>query len=415
MKIPSVLKIVDYRRLFVAGLVSELGSYITDTALMLFLFKISGQNQSFLGASKAIFLASITLGGIFGGPLGDRYNRKKILMLCEWSRFPFVLSLIYFQNPYWLIAVNGIVGLFTGIFNPARQALINSIVPKNQMAQANGLFGSSMALLHMIGPLLGGLALTMFGGIKQVVGLDVLSYILGLALLSRIKIPVKEVSAGLNKAKSNYLSDLLQGIKHVKKRPDLTQLIMATFICGLSIGILIPMLAPFMQKHQGLDDFAFGLGISLFGLGGLLGGMLANRLNKKIPTLRIVVLGLLAEPIMMILWLNFPWPKLSLALFVPWGVIVFARFSSILTHFSLTVENDLMARVHSLSDLAFVTPSIAGGLIVAFLPSSISSYQVLMATALFFFGALAILGLLGHLSNLWNYLYPEEKNLKGTA
>ena len=94
-KLPSVLKLPNFRNLYFAGATSELGSFVTETVLMLFVFKLSNQDKSYLGILRATFLVCLTLGGILGGPLGNSLNRKKILIFCDIARIPLLISLFF--------------------------------------------------------------------------------------------------------------------------------------------------------------------------------------------------------------------------------------------------------------------------------------------------------------------------------
>ena len=57
----NILKLKSFRSLYIAGLTSELGSFITDTAVMLFVFALSAHDKSTLGITRAVFLFCITV------------------------------------------------------------------------------------------------------------------------------------------------------------------------------------------------------------------------------------------------------------------------------------------------------------------------------------------------------------------
>ena len=148
-KKPSALNNPEFKKLYFAGLTSELGSFITDTAMMLFVFALSGDNKTFLGISRALFLCFYTAGSLLGGPLGVRFNKRNILIASEVLRIPIILSLIFFHNIIFVMIANAMIGFFTGIYNPSRQTLINEILPEEEIKEANSLFGTTMAVLHL--------------------------------------------------------------------------------------------------------------------------------------------------------------------------------------------------------------------------------------------------------------------------
>ena len=64
----ELFRFKNYTKLYFAGLASELGSFITDTAVMLFIFSRSGDNKAYLGMTRAVFLLFFTLGVLLGEP-----------------------------------------------------------------------------------------------------------------------------------------------------------------------------------------------------------------------------------------------------------------------------------------------------------------------------------------------------------
>ena len=78
---PKLLKNQNFKKLYYAGLSSELGSFVTDTAITLLVFALSSGDKSVLGISRAVFLFCITLGSLLGGPLGVRFNKKNLNLI----------------------------------------------------------------------------------------------------------------------------------------------------------------------------------------------------------------------------------------------------------------------------------------------------------------------------------------------
>jgi MFS family permease len=262
-KKPSLLtKHHNFSRLYYAGLSSELGSFVTDTAIMLLVFTLSSGDKRFLGTTRAIFLFCITMGSLLGGPLGVRFNKRNLLILSEVLRVPVVLSLFFFHDIYFIIFANGLIGFFTGIYNPSRQAVINELVPESEIKTANSLFGGTMAVLHLAGPLLGATLYTYFHEIAQVLTFDLITYILGIYLLFQInyKFIIKEKNLK-NSFSKNIKYDFVEGYKYVSTRLDLSAMLLCTIVIGFCIGILIPLYLPFVIEVLKKGEQAYGINI----------------------------------------------------------------------------------------------------------------------------------------------------------
>lgn len=379
----AVLKNPEFLKLYLAGLTSELGSFVTDTAMMLFVFAISNHDKTYLGITRAIFLFCFTVGSLIGGPLGLRFNKRNILIFSEVMRIPLIISLMFFHNIYFVMIANGMIGLFTGIYNPSRQTLINEIVPEKDIKEANSLFGTTMAVLHLGGPLIGATLYSYFHGVLQVLSLDLITYFLGIILLSKINFIYAHAKSKTEK-QSSMASDFFEGYRYVRSRSDLSAMLIFTLMVGLCIGILIPLLYPFMVEvlHKGEQEY--GINISLFGLGGIIGGSLSSILNRKFRASKLFLCGIIAEALLMPIWIRTTNFTLNCAVIFIWGIMVFIRIPSQLNYISAHVPKEYMTRVYSFLDLVFVVPNISAGILVALVGNKLSSYEILNFTSIVF-------------------------------
>lgn len=385
IKLPAILENSNFKKLYGAGLTSELGSFITDTTLMLFIFTISDQNKSFMGATKAIFLFCFTLGSLAGGPLGVRFNKRNILIASEILRIPLVLSLIFFHNVYYVMFANGLIGLFTGAYNPSRQAIINEIVPTSDIKDANSLFGSTMAVLHLAAPLVGAGMYGFFKGINEVLYFNLCTYALGIFLLSRMKYSHTLINqSSKNKVIANIYTDFVEGFKYVKTRIDLTAMLIFTLIMAFCVGIVIPLLFPFIVDVLHRNEADYGIVLSLFGLGGIIGGVFTSYLNKHFYISRIFLASIIAEIIIIPIWIRSTHFVLNCFVMFVWGILVFTRIPTQMNYISTTVPKEYLTRVYSFLDLMFVIPSILGGIIVALVGSKLSTFDLLNYTSILF-------------------------------
>lgn len=374
----------NFRYLYVAGLTSELGSFVTDTAIMLFVFALSGQNKTYLGTIRVLFLVCFTAGSLLGGPLGVRFNKRSLLLVSEICRIPLILSLMYFHQIHFVMLANALIGLFTGMYNPSRQALINEVVPEKDIQNANSLFGSTMAVLHMAGPFIGATLYSINKGIFEVLFLDLATYIIGIYLLLRISTVVKIQTKQFGHPFEDFWHDFKEGFNYVLSRFDLTAMLAYTIVMGFSIGVLIPLLIPFVSEVLQKGDREYGIVLSLFGFGGIAGGYLSHFLGQRYKAVNLFLIGIFSEAILMPIWIRTTNFYLSCFIFFIWGILVFIRIPAQLNYISATVPKEYMTRVHSFLDLVFVVPNISAGLSVAIIGGHLSTFQVLNYTSIMF-------------------------------
>ncbi len=378
----SLIRLPNFRRLYISGSTSEIGSFITETVIMLFIFKITDNNKASLGILRSSFLIFLTAGSIIGGPLGEFLNRKKILIWCEILRIPIILSLIWFRPVAWVIFANSLVAFFTGIFRPSRQALINEVVPEGQIIDANSLFGSTNAIFHLAGPFLGATLFAFFGGISEVLIFDLLTYFVGIYLL--LNISYKPIRDRESEGNQKFFHEILYGITYIRNRAELFAIIINTFTVGLCIGILIPLLVPYVIEVLGGSETQYGILMSAFGLGGFLGSLSTKRVMEHLPNGKIPFVTILIEPILFGGFLLFKNYYVSVAFFFFWGIAVFLRITSQMNFISRSVETKYLSRVHSLIELSFITPNILGGLFISFFGDLYSTENILIYSMIAF-------------------------------
>lgn len=383
----SVLKNKEFFKLYLAGLTSELGSFVTDTAMMLFVFALSNHDKTYLGISRALFLFCFTLGSLLGGPLGMRFNKRNLLIFSEVMRIPLILSLMFFHGIYFVMITNALIGLFTGIYNPSRQALINEIVPEEDIKDANSLFGTTMAVLHLGGPFIGATLYSYSQGVFHVLSFDLLTYILGIILLYKINFTYElahKTKSAVAKKATSMLEDFTEGYRYVRSRADLSAMLLFTLMVGLCIGMLVPLLYPFVVEVLKKGEQQYGINISLFGLGGIVGGWLSSSLNRRFSSARLFLMGIIAEAVIMPIWIRTSNFNLNCFVIFCWGIMVFIRIPSQLNYISANVPKQYMTRVYSFLDLVFVVPNISAGIIVALIGNKLSTFDILNYTSILF-------------------------------
>ena len=381
---PTVLKLANFRKLFLSGFFSEMGSFITETALMLFVFRLSGNDKAYLGITRAAFLIFLTIGSIVGGPLGQKYSRKKILIFSNLCRIPLILSLIFSEHLFLIIGVNASIAFFTGLYNPSRQTMVNDLVPPDKIPSANSLFSSTMAILHIVGPFVGAFAYTQFGGITEVLSFDLFTYMIGIFLVARINYrpPIQE--SEIQTQQQTFFKEIKDGLFLVRKRLDLISLYLNCIVGGLCIGVLIPLLLPFVTEVLHRGEKEYGILLSLFGFGGIVGGIASSKVSKLIKPGRLVTISICVEAVIMNIWIQISDYHYSLITIFIWGMVVFLRLPSQLNYLSKTVETRFLTRTHSLLDLSFVIPNILGGILIAYLGNAYSSIAILQIVGIAF-------------------------------
>ena len=162
---PGVFSGWNFRLVFFGALVSDLGAVLYSFAVSFYLLEISGNNAFLQGLYLAFSGAVLLLVTPVGGVLGDRYNKAKIMYVCDYLKGALVIAatvlMLLFPSHRAHIAILFAVGILgsavSGIFSPAANALLPHIVEERQLQQANAFFSLKGAMQSILGVVLAGI------------------------------------------------------------------------------------------------------------------------------------------------------------------------------------------------------------------------------------------------------------------
>ena len=161
----NVFRSRNYRLVFFGALVSELGALLYNFAVSFYILQISGNSAFLQGLYLALCGIAMLVFTPIGGVLGDRFNKARIMYLCDYAKGGMILLatalMLIFREPGAHIAILfalGILGnVISGIFTPAAGALIPHIVSPEQLQQANAYFTMKSSLEGILGVVLAGI------------------------------------------------------------------------------------------------------------------------------------------------------------------------------------------------------------------------------------------------------------------
>lgn len=161
----NVFKNRNFRLVFFGALVSELGAVFYSFAVSFYILEISGNNAFLQGLYLALCGGVLLLCTPVGGVLGDRYNKAKIMFLCDYGKGGLILAatllMLLFRSNTAHIVILFAVGILgnavSGIFSPAANALPPHIVEEDRLQQANAYFSVRGSLQSIFGVVLAGI------------------------------------------------------------------------------------------------------------------------------------------------------------------------------------------------------------------------------------------------------------------
>jgi predicted MFS family arabinose efflux permease len=194
-----------------------------------------------------------------------------------------VLGFLFVRRPeqVWLVYVLTILQLvFSTFFEPAKTAVIPSIVSGRELLAANAIASATWSVMLTLGAAFGGLITGWFGTDAAFV-LDSVTYLASALLVASVRFPKRpvRVKSKLTLGKALGITDTLEGARYVWRRPRVLALMMVKPAWGLGGGLLT-LLAVFGEKIFPVGRSpATGIGIlyAARGIGTAIGPIIMRR------------------------------------------------------------------------------------------------------------------------------------------
>lgn len=281
---------IQFRKLFLANTISLLGDWLNLLALLALMRELDLATPKLLGGLFILKLLPSFLMSPVAGIVADRFPRQTIMILSDLLRFAMVLS--YFLAPvfpdkarYWVLGVVAFQAATSAFFDPAKTALLPSLVPTEALPAANGLTALSWSLTYVLGSALGGL-LTFFWGWRIALLLDSATYLISAWLI---------VSMGVKrhpKTKKPFswgaalgATDFTQGLKYIRDNAEVAYTMSLKAAWGLAgaIPLVLTLYAEKRYSFGGHPDIGTAFLFSCRALGTGIGPVLAGRVFSQNP------------------------------------------------------------------------------------------------------------------------------------
>lgn len=288
----SIWSYKDYLRLWVSGLLANIGATAFPIALAVTILDTGGD-----ATSLGLILAARVLSGVLLAPVGgvwaDRLPRKYVMIGADIFRAFLALILVFVAAPSIPLFVIAILVFVMGAGDafgaPAAAAIMPTILPTDKLPAGNVARGIVVKLASIVGPGIGGLSVIAIGG-RLTFAVTTIFFAVGAYLLFPIVEPkyVKNVDA------PKFLVDLKEGLKTVWSMPWVAAVIAMASIQLMVVLGAEQVLLPIISRREFGTDTVFAASAALFSIGAVISALIAMRYQAKHPGLvSISVWGIL--------------------------------------------------------------------------------------------------------------------------
>jgi len=181
------------------------------------------------------------------------------------------------------------------------------------------------------------------------------------------------------------LHDVAAGFRYVLRARDLRQIFIILVTAGAAMGLVMPLLLPFVHEVLHGSDQQYASLIFWFGLGGIVGPFVGHALGQKLGLGKTLLGCALTEAALLTLWSRAEHPWISVALLVLWGVEVFSLIPCYTSYLHTYAKKEFMGRTFALFDQAVYVPQILSAMVVVVLGSKIPTQGILTTAGICYF------------------------------
>jgi hypothetical protein len=272
-------------RTFYAGYATSLLGTAMSTPAAAFAVLGAGGNATGLGWVMAAGIMPQVAVMLLGGVAADRFSRRRVMLAADATRCAAQVAMaaaLFLGRPHiWLFVLLAVFrGTGEGFFRPALSALTVEITPRNELGDANALFGLARSATTIAGPALAGLLISVSGP-ALVIALDAMSY--GVSALALGRLRVGGAAASDPVSGRSLVRDLGEGWTEFRSRPWLVATTVQFAFVNLVVWGPFLLLGPVLSVQRLGGAVAWGVIMAAFGAGAVGGGLIALGRRPRRP------------------------------------------------------------------------------------------------------------------------------------
>ena len=355
----TVKQYKDFRYVWAGNFVAIGAQWLQLFTIGWLVHHLTDGNALLTGTVVGIRTLPVLLIGPWAGVLGDRLDRRKLVMVTQSvmavASTGFAVLVIatdldaeeisgplQWWHPFIYMTIAGVAHT---IIQPVRQALVANTVPRNALASALSLNGMVYPSTRIIAPAVGALMVATLG-FKWNFVIEAILYVVIVLLLIPVKLPYRtDQHAG---GHSSALSSLMSGLRHVKNDKRILQLIVMSLIPNLLFQPIIFFLPVFTVDVLGREIGAGGALAAAVGLGGVVAAIFIAGIGYLMRKGLAVFLGLIFGCAFILLFAQSHWLWVSFAMLTGLGFSQYVFRVANGTLIQIVVPDEFRSRVMSI-------------------------------------------------------------------
>ncbi|MGW1058182.1 MFS transporter [Micromonospora rubida] len=279
---PGLLRDPDFRRLFAATALGQLGDRIIFLAMPLVALIALHATAFQVGVLTAMTTAGSLLVGLPAGASVDRMRKRTVMISTDFVRAVVLVSIPLAWSAglltiWWLYAAALIHGILSVFFDVSYVSYLPFLVGRANVVEGNSKLSAIRSVTTIGGPSIAG---PLVGWLGAPVTLLVSAAGMGVSGLLAIGIRKREPKPEATQ-RPRLVREIKEGLEFVLRQPALRAVMLGDAIFNLFLVMYQTMLLVYLERTIGLASFGIGLILSAMGCGALLGALVARKVSKR--------------------------------------------------------------------------------------------------------------------------------------
>ncbi len=296
----QLVAVPDFRRLWIAQIVSDFGDSLTFITLLFLVQRLTGSTVALAGLAISITIPSL-LFGVLSGVLVDRWDRRKVILVSDLLRGVVVLGLVFVRSAdlVWMAyALAFTHAAIATLFDPAKSALLPSLVGKDNLLAANSVSQTSEVVSGLAGTAAAGLLAASLVDLWPIFILDAGTFVLSAYFISRIAVRPENEPADVSKGGAGVWEEMVDGFGVITGSRQLMGVVLSGAIAMLGLGTVNVLMVPLIIDELAVSESWFGLIQGSQVVGMVIAGIVVAALATRFGESRLIVGGLIVVGMM---------------------------------------------------------------------------------------------------------------------
>jgi MFS family permease len=343
------LRIPLFRDRWIASTISSVGTWMQDTAGT-WLMTVLTASPLLIALMQTAASLPVLILGLLAGATADIFDRRKLLIFWQaWMLTSvFILAILTFLghiSPWALLAFTFLLNIGSAMNNPAWQAIVPELVPRELIPDTVSLNAASNNLARALGPALGGLMVAAFKtahtGAGSVFALNAVSFagVIWVLVnwrrtpLFKSALPTERISGSIR-----------GGLRYVRYSPQLQSSLVRAFAYCFFVSAIWSLLAVVARKDMKAGPLGYGILNGSLGVGAVLAATRLHAIRARFSADRILLVATFWQAVTLCVMAFVPNLWLLIPVLILSGSAWTSTMSSINTSVQLSVPPWITAR-----------------------------------------------------------------------